>query len=216
VSDLQTTEHGIPIDPAFAEPASEDQLQLAATSLRSRGIDVSIVDTAADARALVHDLVEPGRDVFTARSETLRLSGIDTDIDQSDTYRSTRAALAAMDHATQGDDMRRSLTAPDVVIGSVHAISEDGHVVIGSMTGSQLAPYAAGAAKVVWIVGAQKVVPDLETALRRLDTYSYPMEDTRIRAAYGIPSSVNKVLIVSREPVPGRISVVLVRDAIGF
>jgi len=154
--------------------------------------------------------------VFTARSETLRVSGIDVDIDQGGSYRSTRAALAAMDHATQGDDMRKSLAAPEVVIGSVHAVSEDGHVVIGSMTGSQLAPYAAGAAKVIWIVGAQKVVADLETALRRLNSYSYPQEDTRVRAAYGIPSSVNKVLIVSREPVPGRINVVLVRDAIGF
>jgi hypothetical protein len=208
------TEHGIPIDRAFAVPASEERLQRAATALRDHGIDVDVVDTAQDARTLVDELVAPARDVFTARSETLRISGIDVDVDQ--TPRSTRAAVAAMDHATQGADIRRSLAAPEVVIGSVHAVSEDGHVVVGSMTGSQLAPYAAGAAKVIWVVGAQKVVADLDTALRRLETYSLPLEDARVRAAYGVPSSVNKVLIVSREPVPGRIHLVLVREAVGF
>ena len=105
---------------------------------------------------------------------------------------------------------------PGVVVGSVHAVSEDGHVVVGSFTGSQLGPYAAGAGAVIWVVGAQKVVPDLDAAFRRLRTYSFPREDERLHAAYGIGSALNKILIVDGETTPGRITVLLVREPIGY
>jgi hypothetical protein len=213
---LPTTEHGLPIDEAFAVAATETQLQRATAALTDHGFTVEIVDSVAEARTRVGDLLPSDGSVFSGSSETLRLSGITEDIDESGRFRSTRQQLAALDLSTQGVERMKLGALPDVIVGSVHAVTEDGHLVAGSFTGSQLGPYAAGAGKVILVVGAQKVVADLDTALRRLRTYSYPREDDRLRTAYGIGSALNKTLIVSGETAPGRITVILVREPIGF
>jgi hypothetical protein len=84
------------------------------------------------------------------------------------------------------------------------------------MGGSQLGPYVSGAGQVILVVGTQKIVADLEDGLRRIDEYAFPLEDARAWAAYGVHSSVNKVLIINREISPGRITVVLVDEVLGF
>ncbi|HYB04044.1 MAG TPA: LUD domain-containing protein, partial [Nitrososphaerales archaeon] len=105
--------------------------------------------------------------------------------------------------------------APDIVVGSVHAITESGQVLVGSGSGNQLGPYAASAEKVIWLVGSQKIVPDFESGMRRLEMYSYPLEDIRMHEAFGRGSFLAKVLMVNGER-PGRITIVLIRQAIGF
>ena len=89
-------------------------------------------------------------------------------------------------------------------------------LLVASFSGSQLGPYASGAGKVIFVVGAQKIVLDLETGLRRIREYSYPLEDARAFEAYGMHSGVNKILIINREITPGRVSVVLVKEQLGF
>ena len=66
------------------------------------------------------------------------------------------------------------------------------------------------------MVGAQKVVPNLQDGLKRLREYSLPMEDARALLAYGMNSGLNKILIISREINPGRATVVLVEEVLGF
>ncbi|MEV0699620.1 LUD domain-containing protein [Saccharopolyspora sp. NPDC050389] len=112
--------------------------------------------------------------------------------------------------------MRTYAATPDVVVGSVHAATEDGHLVVASEDGEQLGPYSYTAGMAVWVVGAQKVVPSIAAALRRIETYSYPLEDNRSRALRGRPVALSKILIVSKETSPGRAHVVLVREPIGF
>jgi hypothetical protein len=121
-----------------------------------------------------------------------------------------------MDRQTQADEIRRLSAAPDVMLGSVHAVTETGSLVAASMGGSQLGPYVSGAGRVILLVGTQKIVTDLEEAFRRIDDYSFPLEDARAQAAYGIHSAVNKVLVINREYVPGRITVVFVDQVLGF
>ena len=121
-----------------------------------------------------------------------------------------------MDRTTQADEIRRLSSAPDVMLGSVHAVTETGSLVAASMSGSQLGPYATGAGRVILVVGTQKIVPNLEEGLRRIDEYAFPLEDARAQAAYGIHSGVNKVLVINREFMPGRITVVLVDEVLGF
>ena len=82
--------------------------------------------------------------------------------------------------------------------------------------GSQLAAYVYGAGSVIWVVGSQKIVPDRAAAFQRIYEYSYPREDERAREAYGFGSGVNKVLVVNREFMPGRITVILVKQELGF
>jgi hypothetical protein len=139
-------------------------------ALNAHGFTAEILNDAAAARARIRDLIPEGASVFTGASETLRLSGIDADINTSGRYQAIKPRVLAIDRATGADDIRRLLASPDVAVGSVHAVTETGSLVIASGSGSQLPGYAGGAARTIWIVGAQKVVPDLATALRRVET----------------------------------------------
>jgi len=154
--------------------------------------------------------------VFTGASETLRLSGIEADINASGRYQAVRPRVLAMDRATQADEIRQLTASPDVVMGSVAAVTETGSLVVASASGSQLPAYSGGAARAIWIVGAQKVVPDLSTALRRVEEHSLPLESARAQVAYGMPSAINRLLILNAEYLPGRGTVLLLREAIGF
>ncbi len=200
----------------FADPAPAHRLERAARALTAHGFSAEILGDAAAARARVHDLIPEGARVFTASSETLRLSGIDEDINASGRYQAVKPRALAMDRVTGADDIRRLLACPDVVIGSVAALTETGSLVAASGSGSQLPAYSGGAAQAIWVVGAQKVVPDLPAALSRVEDHVLPLESARTRAAYGWPSAVNRLLILNAEPRPGRATVLLLREAIGF
>jgi hypothetical protein len=200
----------------FTEPASAQRLKGAAAALTAHGFAAEILDDAPAARARIKDLIPEGASVFTGASETLRLSGIDADINTSGRYQAIRPRVLAMDRSTSADDIRQLLASPDVVLGSVAAVTETGSLVAASGSGSQLPAYAGGAGRRIWIVGAQKVVPDLNTALRRVEDHALPLESARAQAAYGQPSAINHLLVLNAEPYPGRSTVLLLRQAIGF
>jgi hypothetical protein len=200
----------------FADPAPARRLERAAAALTAHGFTVEILDDAATARARIKDLIPEGASVFTGASETLRLSGIDDDINTSGRYDAVRSRGRTLDRATQMAEIWRLMSTPDVIVGSVHAVTETGSLVIASASGSQLPGYAGGAARAIWIVGAQKVVPDLSTALRRVEDHCLPLESARAQAAYGSPSAINRLLILNAELEPGRGTVLLLREAIGF
>lgn len=201
---------------SFADPAHAQRLERAASALTAHGFIVDILDDAAAARTRIKDLIPEGASVFTGASETLRLSGIEEDINASGRYDAIRPRGLAMDRATQMDEIRRLLASPDVIVGSVAAVTETGSLVVASASGSQLTGYAGGSAKAIWVVGAQKVVPDLTTALRRVEDHCLPLENDRAMKVYGKPSAVNRLLILNAEPHPGRGIVLLLRDAIGY
>jgi L-lactate utilization protein LutC len=201
---------------SFTDPAPAERLERAATALTAHGFTVEILDTAADARDRIKDLIPEGASVYTPASETVRLSGINEDINTGGQYEAVGPRVMAMDRVTGADEIRRLLASPDVVVGSVAALTETGSLVVASATGSQLPAYAFGAARAIWIVGAQKVVPDVSTALRRVEEHCLPLERERAMAAYGQPSAVNRLLILNAEPEPGRGTVLLLREAIGF
>ena len=205
----------IPATP-FAGPAPAERLERAAAALTAHGFAVEILDDAAAARTRIKDLIPEGASVFTGASETLRLSGIDAHINTSGRYQAVRPRLLAMDRVTGAGDIRRLLASPGVAVGSVAALTETGSLVIASASGSQLPGYAGGAARAIWIAGAQKVVPDLPAALRRVEDHALPPENARAQAAYGQPSAINRLLILNAEPHPGRGTVLLLRQPIGF
>ena len=200
----------------FTDPAPAERLERVAAALTAGNFTVEILDDAAAARTRIKDLIPEGASVFTGASETLRLSGIEEDINNSGRYDAIRARGLAMDRATQMDEIRRMLASPDIIVGSVAAVTETGSLVVASASGSQLTGYAGGSARAIWIVGAQKVVPDLGTALRRIEAHCLPLENDRAMEVYGQPSAVNRVLILNAEPHPGRGTVLLLREAIGF
>jgi hypothetical protein len=209
------TQFGLPIDESFAKPASEESIQNAAKALKAHNFSVEVVDTVAQARAYVNSILPKDQTILTASSETVRLSGLDEDINRSGGFNALRPQLEKMDRSTQRAEMRKLSASPDVVVGSVHAVTEDGRVVAASASGSQLGPYAGTAGRVIWVVGSQKVVRDMDAAMRRLQYYAYPKEDIRAREKYGMPTAMLKVLTINGD-FPGRSTVVIVRETIGF
>ena len=199
----------------FARLASNEQIAAAVAALTANGMEALVVESGAEARSCVLDLLPEGAEVFTAMSRTLDTLGLGEAINDSTRYKPLRPQLKVLDRQTQGREWRRLQSSPEYVVGSVHAVTEQGQVLIASASGSQLASYVFGARRVIWVVGAQKIVRDLEEGLRRVREYSYPLEHERIQAL-GMPGSfVAKILLVEGER-PGRISVILVKEALGF
>ncbi len=184
-------------------------------ALEEHGFGVDVVDNLDAARDAVLALIPEGSSVMTNTSVTLQETGIAAGIDDGGPYDSARNKMLALDYATQLAEMKAIGGQPDYALGSVHAITGDGTLVIASASGSQLASYAWGAANVIFVVGAQKLVPDLEVARERINEYTLKLEDARAYAAYGQNSFVGKVLEIHQE-LPGRIHVVLIRQAVGF
>jgi YkgG family uncharacterized protein len=201
---------------AFADLPSEEQIERTAAALEANGIGVLIAETAAEAKELFFSLVPDGSEVFLGSSVTLETLGIKDEIDKSGRFDAIRPKMFAMDRKTQGREIRKLGGAPDIAAGSVHAVTEDGRVMIASNTGSQLGPYAAGAGRVIWVVGAQKLVKDLNEGFQRIEEYCYPLEDVHMHQLYNMGTSISKVLIVNREVRPDRITMIIVKEKLGF
>jgi hypothetical protein len=200
----------------YATLADEARVKRTAAALEAHGISVLRATDAADARRIVLGLIPDGSQVHHGASETLEVTGIADAVEKSDRYQPLRPRIWSMDRNTQADEIRRLSAAPDVMLGSVHAVTETGSLMAASMGGSQLGPYVSGAGRVILVVGTQKIVSDLDEGLRRINDYAFPLEDARAQAAYGIHSAVNKVLIVNGEISPGRMTVVFVDEVLGF
>jgi hypothetical protein len=200
----------------FGTRASDARVTRTAAALEANGISVLRAADAAEAKRIVLGLIPDGSQVHHGASQSLEASGITDEIEKSGRYEPVRPRIGSLDRATQADEIRRLSAAPDVMLGSVHAVTETGSLLAASMGGSQLGPYVSGAGRVILVIGTQKIVSDLQEGLRRINEYAFPLEDARAQAAYGIHSAVNKVLIINHEIVPGRITVVLVDEVLGF
>ena len=191
-------------------------MALAGAALRANGFGVEILDDATDARRRIREVIPQGTVVLTVASETLRISGIEEDINGSHRYDPVRVKVQSMDRSVERSAIRRLMASPDVIIGSASAVTETGSIVIVSASGSQLPAYAGAARQSILVIGAQKIVRDLDTAFRRVETYALPRETERALRVYGRPSAINKVLILHREPFGPRTLVLLLRESIGF
>jgi hypothetical protein len=200
----------------FGTVADDASVKRATAALEANGMTVLRAANPAEARRIVLDLIPDGAQVSHGASQSLEVAGIIEAVEKSGRYELLRLRLRTMDRKTQADEIRRLGAAPDVMLGSVHAVTETGSLIAASMGGSQLGPYVSGAGRVILVVGTQKIVADLEEGLRRVNDYAFLLEDARAQLAYGIHSAVNKMLIINREVVPGRITVVFVDEVLGF
>jgi hypothetical protein len=200
----------------FAELAPEEQIGRTAEALKANGIHTLIAATGADARRMFFELVPEGAEVFLGASVTLEKLGIKEAIDKSGKYEAVRSKMMALNRQTQAKEIRKLGGTPDYAAGSVQAVTEDGHVLIASNTGSQLGPYASGAGKVIWVVGAQKLVKDLGEGFRRIEEYCIPLEEQHMQDLYKMSTGLSKVLIVNREVRPDRITMIIVKEALGY
>lgn len=200
----------------FGELASDEQIERTIQALKANGIEALVVENADEARRLFFERVPEGAEVFLGASVTLETLGIKDEIDSSGRYNALRPKMRAMDRATQGREIRKLGAGPDYAAGSVHAVTENGQVLIASNSGSQLGPYVFSAGKVIWVVGAQKLVKDLDEGMRRLEEYIVPREEVHMQQLYNANTYSSKILIVNREIKPGRITMIIVKEELGF
>lgn len=198
---------------ALADAATIEKTQ---KSLEANGIKVIVVDSGQEAKEKTLSLIENGATVMTATSTTAQQIGLDSAIDESARFVSLRKKITSLPQSEQRTQMRRINSAPDYVVGSVHAVTEDGKVVIASNSGSQLAPYSFSAAHVIWIVGTQKIVQNLDQAMKRIEEHTFKLEDERLMNAYGMHSNIRKILIINSEVMPDRITLIFVKEKLGF
>jgi acyl-CoA hydrolase len=199
----------------FTALPDDEALSATITALEEHGFSVEVAGDFGAARQAVLARIPRGSSVMTNTSVTLQDTGIADAINDGGPYESARNKMFALDFETQAQEMKAIGGQPDYALGSVHAITRDGTLVIASASGSQLASYAWGAANVIFVVGAQKLVPSLEAARERIYQHTLKLEDARAQAAYGQHSSVGKILEIHQE-LPGRIHIVLVRQPVGF
>ncbi|MGH2872313.1 MAG: LUD domain-containing protein [Solirubrobacteraceae bacterium] len=199
----------------FTALPDEQTVAETVAALEGRGFSVDLVDDRDAARERALARIPEGSAVMTNPSVTLQSIGIEQAVNDGERYESARTRMLALDRATQLQEIKAIATHADFALGSVHAITRDGTLVIASALGSQLAAYAWGAAKVIFVVGAQKLVADLDAARERIYQHSLKLEDARALEAYGKHSCVNKILEIHHE-VPGRVHVVLIQQVVGF
>jgi acyl-CoA hydrolase len=201
-------------DRAYGVAVTDAIVERTAEALRARGFDVHVADDREQAKDVVLGLVPAGSEVHGGASKTLEELGVRAEVEESGRYDALRPRLRSMDRATQMREMRQLGSAPDIFVNSANAVTEDGRIVLASFGGSQLGPIASGAGRVILAIGAQKIVPDLDSALGRIENYCFPDEDARLYASYGMHSAINKVLVINGD-LPGRTSVVLIKDVVG-
>lgn len=203
-------------NPLFSQLASDEQITATQQALNANNIQTVVVTTGEEAREYVLGLIPEGAEVHQAASRTLEQIGLTAEIEESGRYHAIRPRVRKLDRATQGAEIRKLSSSPDVMLGSVHAVTAQGQVLVASGGGSQIGPYASGAGLVIWVVGAQKLVGSLEEGLRRIQEYSYPLEDERMQALTGRNSRLNQILIVNGALQPQRLKLVIVKENLGF
>ena len=200
----------------WTKTADETVLGKTADALRENGFEVYLVESGDDARKKVVEILPSGAEVLTVTSKTSESINLAAEINESGRYVSLRNKLSTMNRETQAAEMNKVGASPEWVVGSVHAVTQDGKILIASASGSQLPAYSYGARRVIWVVGSQKIVKDIDEGMKRIYEHTLPLESERARKAYGVPgSSVNKILIMQKER-PGRITIILVKEALGF
>ena len=203
----------------YTQPVSKEVVTKTIEALKNNGISAELVETADEAKQKALSLIPEGAEVMTMTSITLEETGLDTEINSSPRFKSVRNALTSMNRDTEHREMQKLGAAPEWVMGSVHAVTEEGEVVVTSGTGSQLPAYLYGASHVLWVVGTQKIVKDVSEAMNRIKEHLIPLESVRARKAYGLPDTWNtnpsKTVVINKES-PDRIHIIFVNQKLGF
>lgn len=203
----------------FADLASEDVINKTATALNSKNIDAVVVADESSALEKIKTLIPSGASVMNGSSKTLEQIGfIDYLKSATHPWNNLHKAIVEETDPAKQSTLRKQALLSDYYLGSVHALVETGEFVIASNTGSQLPHVVFSSPNLIFVVGAQKIVPNLTEALKRLEEYVVPLEDQNMHQKYGVGTAVNKLLIFKGEsPMMGRkIHLIIVNRVVGF
>ena len=186
-------------------------------ALKANNINVHLVDTKEQALDMIKTLVPTGAELMTGGSTTLEQIGF---IDLLKTglhpWKSFKDKIFAEKDQAKQMELRKQSVLADYFLASVHGITEAGETVTASFSGSQIPSFVFTSPHVIWVAGAQKIVPTLEDALKRVREYCLPREDQRMKSLGTAGSSISMMLIYNRQPLPSRtIDLILVNEVVG-
>lgn len=204
-------------NPEFAGQADDATIARTSDALRAKGYAVHVVENGVAAKELIVGLIPQGAEISQGASETLEDIGVTAEIETPGRFDAVRPRTRAMDRTTPEGirAMRKLGAAPDYYVVSAQALVEDGTIVVASNTGSQMAPISFGAGEVIFAIGSQKIVPDLDTAFRRIEERSLPLEHARMQKVWGVNSHLRKLLVIRSESRPARITIVIIKEPVG-
>jgi L-lactate utilization protein LutC len=205
---------------SYSVPATSQEIERTMSAVGARGIATELVGNKADALARLRELIPPGASVSTGGSLSLKEIGFEELlISKNHPWRNLKDEIVAEKDPARATLLRRQATLADYFLGSVHAVAQTGQLVIASMSGSQLAPYAYSSGHIIWVVGTQKIAANLDDAIRRVREYVLPHEDKRMRelTAGKMGSMIGKLLIIEQEaPFLGRkLTLLFVNEVVG-
>ena len=203
----------------FNTLASQESINKTTCSLEANGFHSEVVENKADALVKIKTLILEGASVHNGSSTTLAEIGfIDYLKSGAHKWKNLHANILAEADPKKQEQLRRESAFSEYYLGSAHALSETGELVIASNTGSQLPHLVFTSPNIILVVGTQKITPTLADALRRLEEYVVPLEDKRALSAYGVHTMNAKTLIMRKEnPMLGRnVKIILVKERLGF
>ena len=201
----------------WAEVADEDAIEKTTQAVKNRGIEVIRVKDHKEALQKIKEILPKGAEVMTGGSTTLSEIGFTSLLKSGKhPYNNLKDKLLAEKDPQRQAELRGKSVTAEYFLGSVHAVSQNGEIVIASASGSQLPAYAFSSPNVIWIVGAQKITKNLDEAMQRVREYVLPLEDARMKKEGYPGSTIGKLLIFEREVMPRKITLILVKEKLGF
>ena len=196
--------------------ADDGAIQRTVEGLKARNMEATVVNSGAEALAKLKELLPEGAEIYNNTSETLDSIGFSEFVHGNPKYRNLHDDMAEETDPGKQMEVRRRVTLADYFIGSVQAIAETGEVVVASASGSQIAAYVFAANHVIWVAGTQKICPSLDHALARVRGYTVDRHDKWLEEQGRDPFPIGKLMVCERERVTGRITVILIKESLGW
>ncbi len=196
---------------------SPDIVKKTAEAVEARGIRVLIAEDGDEALARLKNLIPPGSEVMNGSSTTLIEIGYQDLLESGKSgWKDLHAAVTAEDDAVKRLELRRRSVSAEYFISGANAIAQSGEIVACDATGSRVGAWPFAAKNLILVAGINKIVPFLPDAILRVWEYAYKLEDTRARRALGTPSMIGKCVILAHEKNPGRVTLILIGEALGY
>jgi len=199
--------------------ASNESIGKTTKALEAKGYIVFVVENAKEALEKIKALIPQGASVINGASITLETIGYMDWLKSGKTgWIDLHAKVNSESDPAKRSKLRKEASISDFYLGSVHALTEDGQMIIASNTGSQLPSIAFTSTNLIFVVGTQKIVPTLADAMKRLEEYVYPLEDKHLMDKYNSHTNISKILIFKKEQeyLGRKINFILVKEKLGY
>ena len=203
----------------YSIKATEESVEVTSKALRDKGYSVFVVENGVEALKTIKTLIPPQASVMNGASITLDKIGYLNYLKSGQSgWNDLHAKVDAESDQEKRRELRKQSVLSDYYLGSVHALAEDGQMIIASNSGSQLPHIVFTSQNIIFVIGTQKIVPNLDEAIKRLENYIVPLEDKHMMEMYKVKTALNKVVIFKGEnPMLGRkINIILVKEILGF